>query len=196
MGNGTKAFFDRHAAKWDSYETPEIMPVVEAILDRAGVGPADRVLDVGCGTGILAPHLEARGVQLMRAVDISTGMVKEYEKKFPGRSVLAGDYEEPGLFPPGSFTKIIIFNAFPHFGRRELVFSNSYDYLEPGGKLCIAHSMSRADLDRHHRETGQEVAEHMLYSNTGFSELYAAAGFVRVVVDDGARFFAEGRRPL
>jgi len=193
MDHETKAFFDRHAAKWDSYETPAIIPVIEAILDRAGVGPEDSVLDVGCGTGILAPHLEKRGVKRMCAVDLSTEMVKEYQRKFPGRAVLAGDYEEPGLFRPGAFTKIIIFNAFPHFARRDRVFANSYNYLKPGGGLYIAHSMSRAELDRHHREAGEEVAEHMLYSNAGFRELYAAAGFGQVEIDDGARFFAKGR---
>lgn len=195
MDQETRAFFDRHAARWDSYEGPEIIPVIEAMLDRVGVAPGDSVLDVGCGTGILAPHLERRGVARMRAVDLSPEMVREYLKKFPGRDVLAADYEEPGLFPPESFSKIIVFNAFPHFTGRERVFANSYGYLKPGGGFYVAHSMSRAELDRHHRAAGEEVAEHMLYSNTGFRELYAAAGFARVEIDDGPRFFAKGLKP-
>jgi len=196
MNDETKDFFDRHAERWDSYEKPEIIPVISAILDRIGVSSGDNVLDVGCGTGILVPHLEKRGVKNMRAIDLSPGMVKEYLKKYPGRAVTAGDYEEPGLFPADCFTKIIIFNAFPHFDRRELVFENSYNYLKPGGGLYIAHSMSRADLDRLHREAGEEVAEHMLYSNAGFQQLYAATGFESIAVDDGTRFFAKGRKPL
>jgi hypothetical protein len=55
--------------------------------------------------------------------------------------------------------------------------------------------MSRADLDRMHREAGEEVAEHMLYSNAGFHQLYAAAGFESISVDDGARFFSKGLKP-
>ena len=60
MNAETRDFFDRNAARWDSYEKPEIVPVIEAILDRIGVSHSDRVLDVGCGTGIRAPHFERR----------------------------------------------------------------------------------------------------------------------------------------
>lgn len=196
MNDETKAYFDKHAPAWDSYERPGTGTVIEAILDRIGVASADSVLDVGCGTGILLPHLEKRGVKDLRAVDLSPEMVKEYLRKFPGRAVLAGDYEAPGLFAPGSFSKIIIYNAFPHFDRRELVFENSYNYLRPGGGLYIVHSMSRADLDLLHKEAGEEVAEHMLYSNAGFRQLYATAGFTGLVVDDGARFFSKGSKPF
>jgi len=196
MNEETKAYFDKHAPAWDSYERPGTGAVIEAILDRIGVSSADSVLDVGCGTGILLPHLEKRGVKEMRAVDLSPEMVKEYLKKYPGRAVIAGDYEEPGLFAPGAFSKIIIYNAFPHFERREQVFENSYNNLRPGGGLYIVHSMSRADLDLLHKEAGEEVAEHMLYSNTGFQRLYSAAGFEEISVDDGTRFFSKGRKPL
>lgn len=192
MNDEMRAFFDRNAAKWDSYEKPEIAPVIDGILDRIGLAPSDSILDVGCGTGILVPHFEKRGIRHFRGIDLSPEMVKEYLKKFPGRDAVAADYKEKGIYPPGSFTKIIIFNAFPHFDRRELVFENSYNYLKPGGGLYIVHSMSRADLDRHHREAGEAVAEHMLYSNTGFRGLYAAAGFRNIDVDDGPRFFSAG----
>ena len=196
MNENTRAFFDRHAAWWDSYEVQGIGGIIEEILDRIRVSACDSVLDVGCGTGILLPHLERRGVRDIRAVDLSAEMVKEYLKKYPGRAVTAGDYEAPGLFGPKSFTKILIYNAFPHFERRELVFANSYNYLKPGGGLYIAHSMGRAELDRHHKAAGEEVAGHMLYSNVGFRELYAEAGFTDIVVDDGGRFFSRGLKPL
>jgi len=192
MNIETREFFDRNAALWDSYEKPGIVPVIDAILDRIGLDASDSVLDVGCGTGILVPHLERRGVRSFRGIDLSPEMVREYLRKFPGRAVVAADYEEKDLYAPGSFSRIIIFNAFPHFDRRELVFENSYNYLRPGGGLYIAHSMSRAELDRHHREAGEAVADHMLYSNTGFRELYAGAGFGGIEVDDGPRFFSCG----
>lgn len=196
MDNETRAFFDRNAALWDSYEKPEIVPVIDAILDRIGLSQADSVLDVGCGTGILVPHFMQRGVHNFRGIDLSPEMVREYLKKFPGSTVAAADYEEKELYPAGSFTKIIIFNAFPHFDRRELVFNNSFSYLRPGGGLYVVHSMSRAALDRHHRAAGAAVADHMLYSNTGFRELYCAAGFTNVEVDDTSKFFSCGYKKL
>lgn len=192
MDAETRDFFDRNAALWDSYERPEIVPVIDAILDRIVLAPCDSVLDVGCGTGILVPHLERRGVRNFRAIDLSPEMVKEYLKKYPERSVATADYEEKELYPRSSFDKIIIFNAFPHFSRRALVFENSFNYLKPGGGLYIVHSMSRAELDRHHRASAEAVADHMLYSNAGFCELYRDAGFIQVEVDDASRFFSCG----
>ena len=46
-----------------------------------GLGPSSRVIDVGCGTGCLIPHLRARGVQDILAVDLSEVMLAELEKR-------------------------------------------------------------------------------------------------------------------
>ena len=48
------AFFDKRAAAWDA-EMIRHEPVIQAILDNAGVGNGVRVLDVACGTGVLFP---------------------------------------------------------------------------------------------------------------------------------------------
>lgn len=43
------------AEVYDTFFVPALFAqFAEPVLDRAGVGPADRVLDIGCGTGVLA----------------------------------------------------------------------------------------------------------------------------------------------
>lgn len=48
-----------------------------------GLGSSSRVVDVGSGTGCLIPHLKARGLVDILAVDLSEGMLAEISKKYP-----------------------------------------------------------------------------------------------------------------
>lgn len=188
-----KEYFDRHAALWDGYQKAEDAPVIEKILERAGVSAADEVLDAACGTGVLVPFLAKRGVINLTATDISPKMAEIFKKKFPVIPFITGNYGDP-LFPAGKFSKIIIFNAFPHFENEKAVFKNSFRYLRPGGKLFIAHSMNRERLDEHHRKAGMEVADHVLISDEEFRRLYAEAGFSDIAVENKKYFFSCGRK--
>ena len=72
------------ARKRDVPYVPTAEPVVEAMLDLAGVGPADVVYDLGCGDGrvvIAAAKRGARGV----GVDIDRLRIRECEWNTGGR---------------------------------------------------------------------------------------------------------------
>ena len=191
--NEIKDYFDRHAARWDGYQKTEDAPVIEEILDRAGLTAADRVLDVACGTGVLVPFVTRRGVKGLTATDISPKMAELFRAKFPGIPLVTGNYEER-MFPAGAFSKIIIFNAFPHFEDETAVFENSRFYLKPGGQLFVAHSMNRQQLDEHHRKAGLEVQDHVLIPDADFRRLYAQAGFTDIMVENASYFFSSGTR--
>lgn len=194
MTKEIKNFFDRHADKWDTYEKPDIGLIIDRILDRICILRDDKILDVGCGTGILVPFFENRGVKNFIGIDFSKKMIEEYRKKFPGRKAVTGDFEKHGLFKSNSFTKVIIYNAFPHFRNHQKVFKNTFDYLKPEGGLYIVHSMSRRELDKHHRKS-PEVADHVLPCNKEFRRLYADAGFKDIEIDDSNLFFSRGIKP-
>ena len=104
-----------------------------------------------------------------------------------------GNYEER-LFPAGMFSKIVIFNAFPHFENEKAVFENSYFYLKPGGRLYVAHSMNREQLDEHHSKAGMEVQDHVLIPDKEFRKLYAEAGFSDILVENKKYFFSVGAK--
>lgn len=59
------------------------------------LGPTTRVLDVGSGTGCLIPHLQARGVGDITAVDLSACMLEQLTSRFPTPSVCGNDPGRP-----------------------------------------------------------------------------------------------------
>ncbi|HOI41765.1 MAG TPA: class I SAM-dependent methyltransferase [Elusimicrobiales bacterium] len=181
-------FFDRNAEPWDGYLKPVDYAVGAAVLERADVGPAHRVLDVACGTGVLEPLLLARGVTEITAVDISSGMAAVFTRKFPKVKFVLGDYHEP-LFPEGSFDRVLIYNAFPHFRDPARVVANAASQLAPGGMLVIAHSMNREQLDWKHKKIGGIMGNHMLISDAVIREYLRGASFTGVKIEDNAYFY-------
>lgn len=191
--NEIKEYFDRHAHLWDGYQKDEDAPVLDEITGRMCLSEADDVLDVASGTGVIIPFLAKRGLKSLTATDFSPKMAETFRKKFPVVPMVTADYQKRS-FPAGAFSKIVIFNAFPHFEDEKAVFDNSFYYLRPGGRLFIAHSMTRAQLDEHHRNAGIEVRDHVLIPDDDFRRLYKEAGFAAVVVEDKKYFFSSGTK--
>ena len=159
-------FFDRMAPQWDA-DMIRHEDVIAKILDGAGVKPGVKVLDVACGTGVLIPDYLDRNVESVTGVDIAPEMIRIARGKFPQENVrfLCGDVEELAL--EDRYDVIMVYNAFPHFPEPERLVRVLSGYLAPGGRLTIAHGMSRAAIDDHHRGTASKVScglisEHVL----------------------------------
>ena len=158
------AFFDRLAPGWDS---DMIRPdgIISQILDGAGVREGVRVLDVACGTGVLFPDYLARGVASVTGGDISPEMVKIAREKFTRRNieVLCADVEELPL--ERKFDCVVVYNAFPHFPDPEKLIRILTGHLADGGRLTVAHGMSRAAIDHHHEGTASKVSRGLIHED-------------------------------
>jgi len=187
----TRNYFSRQAGGWDAGHNDRTYRSIRYILKRLNPVSGDCILDVACGTGILAPYLSDYAYT---ATDISPKMCKMFKNLFSGKKIVTCDYQEK-KFPRSSFNIIIIFNAFPHFEFPAKVFKNSFHYLKPGGRLCICHSMNRRQLDQHHLKAGIEVAGHVLVSDSEFMRMYKEAGFKKITVDNGIYFYSSGQKP-
>jgi SAM-dependent methyltransferase len=113
--------------------------------------PGDRVLDVGCGTGIDAISLASRGIQVV-GIDISPGMLAKFRQKVAesglGSSVeiQVMDASEVGSLPPASFDGIVSafagLNTTPDLGSFA---SAAARLLRPGGRMVV-HMLNRFSL--------------------------------------------------
>ena len=148
------SFFDECAPHWDE-ELIRSDEVINKILDNGGIEKGARVLDVACGTGVLFPDYIKRGA-LVTAVDISPEMVKIARSKFPEINIICGDVEEIAFSE--EIDAIMIYNAFPHFPEPERLIKNLSALLRKGGRLSVAHGMSREALLKHHNERARDVS--------------------------------------
>ena len=176
------SFFDRCAPNWDA-EMIRNEPVIRTILDNADIRAGVDVLDVACGTGVLFPDYLARDVHSVTGVDIAPEMARRAAEKFPDArvTVLCGDIETVPL--PQQFDRCMVYNAFPHFPNPARLIAHLATLLKPGGRLSVAHGMSRAMLDRHHAGAASTVSVSLI-SETELAALMAPYFDVDVVISD------------
>ena len=157
-------FFDRLAPQWDA-DMIRSDEIIAKIMDGAGIRAGVDVLDVACGTGVLFPDYLARQVASVTAVDISPEMVKIAAAKYPGENitVLCADVE--ALEAGRQFDCIMVYNAFPHFPDPENLIRTLTTHLKSGGKLTVAHGMSRAEIDRRHQGGASKVSRGLMHED-------------------------------
>lgn len=183
-------FFDRCAPQWDA-EMIRDDHIISTILDNAGVKPGVHVLDVACGTGVLFPDYLARDVASVTAIDISPEMSKIAAAKFPQVKVLCGDVEETAF--DRKFDVVMVYNAFPHFPDPARLIKVLAGLVKPGGKLSVAHGMSRAALSHHHSGRASTVSIELL-PESQLAELFDPYFDVDVVISNDHMYQVAGVR--
>lgn len=148
-------FFNNFAPQWDNEHVAE-KEIIDTVLDNGGIKENVDILDVACGTGVLFPYYLERKVKSITAVDLSPEMVKIAKSKFPQADIICGDAEN--LTFPNQFDAIMIYNAFPHFPEPEKVIENLSKHLKSGGKISIAHGLSKKELDEVHLKSAGKVS--------------------------------------
>ena len=153
-------FFDKCAPWWDA-DMVRNEDLIAMILDNGGIRENMHVLDVACGTGVLFPDYLKRNVASVTGIDISPEMAKIAQEKFPDVKVICGDVETEEF--PQKFDAIMVYNAFPHFPDPARLIKVLADLVKPGGKLSVAHGMSRAQLTSHHAGRASSVSIDLLH---------------------------------
>ena len=183
-------FFDRCAPSWDAALVRN-EAVISTILDNAGIRAGMDVLDVACGTGVLFPDYLVRGVASLTAIDISPEMAKLAQQKFPQVKVLCGDAEQTDF--GRCFDAVMIYNAFPHFPEPARLIERLAKWVKPGGRLSVAHGMSREKLVQHHAGSASRVSIDLLEANA-LAKLFAPWFVVDVMISDDRMYQVCGRK--
>ncbi|MCL2067303.1 MAG: class I SAM-dependent methyltransferase [Treponema sp.] len=183
-------FFNRMAPQWDSNNVRDEEKIT-AILDYAGIKKNVSVLDVACGTGVLIPDYLARNVKKITAVDISPLMIDIAQTKFsdPRIKFLNDDIEAVDISE--SFDTCVVYNAFPHFLNPGGLIQALADKLILGGRLTIAHSMSREALNAYHSSAASAVSIKLM-SESELSILFDSYFTVDTAVSNEAMYVVSG----
>ncbi len=183
-------FFDNMAESWDSAHINKDV-IIEKIFNNGGVESNKDILDVACGTGVLFPVYLKKNVNSLTGIDISPEMVKIANKKFPEIEIVCGDAEEYHF--DKKFDVIMIYNAFPHFPNPENLIKNLARFLKDNGRISIAHSMSRAQLQKHHSGSAAKISLE-LPSAEDLAEILRPYFKVDIIISDDEMYQVSGMK--
>ena len=111
--------------------------------------------------------------------------------KFPQVNVLCGDVETTAF--DRKFDCIMVYNAFPHFPDPVHLVEVLAGLLEPGGRLSVAHGMSRAALCDHHAGRAANVSIDLLHEQE-LAAIFSDWFDVDVVISDDHMYQISGVR--
>jgi predicted TPR repeat methyltransferase len=171
--------FDAKAATWD--EEPRrramAMAVVAAIAQQIPLASGQRLLDVGCGTGLIGLPLAAITGSVL-GVDLSVGMVAKFTAKARTAQQVGVRAEVRHLIesplPPASIDVAVSAMAFHHIDNVDQMLSSIAGCLVPGGWLAIA------DLESEDGSFHDEPVPHLGFDPAAFVTRMQQAGLVAV----------------
>ena len=184
-------FFDRCASTWDA-DMIKSDAIIGKILDNAEVGENMDILDVACGTGVMFDYYLDRNVASVTGIDISPEMAKIAAEKYaaqPKIQVICGDVEEYTF--DRKFDRIVVYNAFPHFPYPKRLIKILASLLKDGGRLTIAHGMSREAIDGHHSGAASKVSNGLMTADS-LKKIFDAHFDVEIVISNSHMYQVSG----
>jgi SAM-dependent methyltransferase len=156
-----------------------------AILEAVRLGPGDRLIEVGCGGGMLLRAALDTGATAT-GIDHSEEMVRLARQRAPGAEVVLGAADDlpcaDASFTAAAMSIVLMFLAEPAAALREC-----QRVLEPGGRLAI---YTTAPSLRGTPAAPEPLASRAhFYDDDELAELVIGAGFAHAVVanDDGGQ---------
>ncbi len=122
------------ADEWASTEEQQL-PTYEAAIDRLGVGADDRVLEVGCGSGVFLRAAADRGA-VVTGIDSSERLVELARARAPEADVSVGDLQELP-YADDSFDVVAGFNSFFFAADMVAALAEARRVTKPGGSVVI-----------------------------------------------------------
>lgn len=169
---------------FDESEVPSLRRTygrVLAELDRHGAGK-DALLEIGSGTGFFLEEARAQGYRRTVGVEPSLEAAAEADRR-PGVETVR-DVMRPGLFPPGSFDVVCLFQTLDHLPDPASVLDECRRVLRPGG-LVLAFNHDTSALSARllgERSPIVDVEHTYLYDPGTMRRLFESRGYeVRAV---------------
>jgi len=126
---------------------PEGVPErLEQIVATAAIAAGEIVLDVGTGTGILVPLIQAYRPGRICACDLSRKMLKQLHSNYAGVETFLSDVRDLTL-PADSLDAVIINACYPNIADKAGAFANLARMMKPAGRLVVSHPLGKSFVD-------------------------------------------------
>lgn len=193
----TRSFFNQRADSWDRTSAVERTAVSEHLIRSLGIRRGNKVLDVGCGTGLIIPWLleEVGAEGRVTALDIAEKMLWIAREKHerPNVEYIHADISRTP-FLDQSFDEVVCHNCFPHVAHKETAALEMFRILKPGGRATICHNESREAINAMHHDIGREVGGDMLPDENEMKAMFRGAGFREILLLDTEIYLMQARK--
>jgi len=144
--------------------------------EKYGV-PKRRLLEIGCGDGFFLQEALTQGFAAVSGVEPGEEAIDRASADI--RPHIVSGAMRPGLFPPGSFSLVCMFQTLDHIPDPNALLRECFDVLEPGGLvLCLNHNVQALSahlLDE--RSPIIDIEHTYLYSPLTITRLFEQNGF-------------------
>ncbi len=175
--------FSRQAVPFSTAGPIRDARALQLLVDAAGTGGADTVLDVACGPGLVACAF-ARVARQVVGIDLTPAMIARAEAlaaeqgcsnvRFQIGDVL------PLPYPDAAFSIVVSRFAFHHFQEPARVFDEMRRVCRSGGRVVVADLMASSDPEKaaafHRMEILRDPSHARALTLGELRGLYAAAG--------------------
>jgi SAM-dependent methyltransferase len=121
---------------WARFAEPHTRPLFEAVLAATSVTAGTRLLDAGCGSGLLLQLAAARGATVT-GLDVSPGLLAAARDRVPDAELWLGDVQELP-FPNDFFGAVTGVNAFQFAGDPLAALREAGRVCQPGGLVAAS----------------------------------------------------------
>jgi demethylmenaquinone methyltransferase/2-methoxy-6-polyprenyl-1,4-benzoquinol methylase len=188
----TQQYFDDLAPQWDNIckHDADKLSLISAL---AAPAPGSRLLDIGCGTGIMIGPLLATNPRELLALDLSPRMIEQAAKKYRDARLrlLAGDFfalEESG------FDFALLYSAYPHFPHKNKLARQAARCLVSGGRFMVAHSESRDVINSRHQGGAAALLSQPLKAAQEEAESWREHFRIDILIDTEQLYVISGLR--
>jgi len=123
------------AQDWANLQEGTARPVYAAALQRTGVKPGTRYLDIGCGAGMAAQMASNLGAQVS-GVDASEALLAIARERTPNGDFRLGDLESLP-FADQSFDVVTGFNSFQYAGNPGVALAEARRVAKRDGRVVV-----------------------------------------------------------
>lgn len=205
MDSRRREFFNERAEQWlDMWYKDETSGdysrydrEFKRLMDLACIKPGNAVLDLGCGSGVMAPYILDRiGADgKLHEVDYAEKMIEVNRRlhKDPRVTFEVASVDAMKV-PDAAFDVAFCFSCFPHFHNKTRTIEVIRKALKKNGKLVIAHFDSSEDINDHHRKHECVMHDH-LPDEPAMRKLLSNSAFkVNNFIDEPGFYYVEAEK--